>query len=101
MGDAAALVPDPNDDGIDRPEAPKETAFAPADPTDNRGLLEWRSKYYEPEAQRGIRFEALYVAGLFIVVPVCMLLLWLEYPRAWLAISEQKYHPIEHYGLAW
>jgi hypothetical protein len=104
MGDPAPPDPIANDIEITLPlakETPYVTAFAPADPTDSRALLEWRSKYDAPEAQRGIRFEALYMAVLFALVPVLMILLWLEYPRTWFAISQQKYHPIEHYGLAW
>ncbi len=103
MGDPAPPA-DPSDGCLTPAESagtPKVTSFAPADPTDNRRLLEWRSKYEEPGAQRGIRTEALYMAGLLFIVPVCMLVLWLEHPKAWFTISEQKYHPIQHYGLAW
>lgn len=45
------------------PEA--SAAFAPNDPVDGRYLGEWKSKY-PPDALREIRFEAIYVAGVFI-----------------------------------
>ena len=55
-------------------DRPKVAAFGQVDPTDNRELADWRSKYTEPEAQRGIRAEAAYVGILLLLVPVLMLL---------------------------
>jgi hypothetical protein len=77
------------------------SAFGQADPTDNRGLLEWESKYSAPQARKEIRFEAIYLAALLFGMPLIMCLLWLESPKNWLHISDAKYRPILKYGLAW
>jgi hypothetical protein len=55
-------------------------AFGQADPTDNRGVLEWQSKYSDPAARAGIRIEAIYLGLLLFGMPLLMCLLWLELP---------------------
>jgi hypothetical protein len=82
-------------------ELRKVPPFGQADPTDNRELLDWRTKYPEPEAKRGIRLEAAYVGFLLLAVPIAMLVLWLEYPKSWLHLSDRAYRPILKYGLSW
>ncbi len=79
----------------------KLPSFAPADPTDGRELLEWRSKYADIDAKRGIRFEAVYLASLLLITPLAILTLWLDYPKHWLGLPDQKYEPILKYGMAW
>jgi hypothetical protein len=79
----------------------KIAGFGQADPTDNRELGDWRSKYTDAEAKRGIRVEATYLAALLLIVPVCMLVLWLGWPKAWLHLDDQKYSVLLRYGLAW
>ena len=75
--------------------------FAPSDPTDGRELLDWQSRYTEEEGKRGIRFEAVYLAALMTAVPIAIVVLWLDYPKNWLKLSDQKYEPILRYALAW
>jgi len=75
--------------------------FAPADPTDGRELLDWRSKYTEPGAQRAIRFEACYLAVLLFGVPITIVILWLGQSKHWLGLSDEQYKPFLRYGLAW
>lgn len=75
--------------------------FAPADPTDGRKLLEWGSKYTERGAKRGIRVEAAYLAVLLLGIPIAIVLFWLDYPKNWLGLTDQKYKPILKYGIAW
>jgi hypothetical protein len=82
-------------------EQPKVAAFGQADPTDNRELGDWRTKYSDPEARRGIRAEAIYLAVLLLLVPVSMLVLWLGYPKNWLHLTDGKYDTLLRYGLAW
>lgn len=82
-------------------EQPKVAAFGQADPTDNRDLGDWRTKYSDPEARRGIRVEAIYLAVLLLLVPVSMLVLWLGYPKNWLHLTDGKYDILLRYGLAW
>ncbi len=55
--------------------------FAPDDPTDGRELLDWPSKYKDPDAKRGIRLEAAYLAVLLLGVPIAIVILWLDYPK--------------------
>jgi len=77
------------------------TAFGQADPTDNRKLGEWESKYPDPRAKKEIRLEAGYLAVLLFGTPLLMLVFWLGYPKHLLNISDQKYEAILKYGLAW
>jgi hypothetical protein len=74
--------------------------FAPVDPTDGRKLGDWPSKY-PPAARRAIRFDACYLAVLLFSAPITMMILWLEYPKDWLALSDGKFKPILKYGFAW
>jgi hypothetical protein len=82
-------------------ESSKVSSFGQVDPTDNRQVGDWRSKYTDPEAKRAIRFEAWYLALHLAFVPPLMLLLWLEYPKTWLHLTDEKYSIIVRYGLAW
>ncbi len=82
-------------------EPQKVPAFGQADPTDGRDLLDWQSKYTDPIARRAIRFKATYLATLLLVLPLAMVVLWLEYPKHLLHLSDQNYWPILKYGLAW
>jgi hypothetical protein len=82
-------------------EEPKVAAFGQADPTDNRELGDWRSKYDDPEARRGICVEAIYLGLLLLLVPVAMLVLWLGYPKNWLHLTDEKYGVLLRYGMAW
>ena len=75
--------------------------FAPANPTDGRQSLDWKSKYTDLAARRGIRFEACYLAALFFGAPLLILVLWLEYPKDWLCLTDEKYRTLFRYGLAW
>jgi hypothetical protein len=75
--------------------------FAPADPTDGRELLDWPSKYKDPGAKCGIRFEALYLALLLFGIPIAITILWLDYPKYWLGLCDEKYKVILKYGIAW
>ena len=82
-------------------ESRRVPGFGQADPTDDRDFLDWKSKYSDPAARQGIRFEAIYLATLLVLVPVAMVLLWLEYPKHWLKLSDESYKPIVHFGMAW
>jgi len=82
-------------------DRPKVAAFGQVDPTDNRELGDWRSKYTDPEARRGIRVEATYVGCLLAFVPLVMLVLWLGYPKGWLKLDDARYAILLRYALAW
>lgn len=74
--------------------------FGPADPTDNRPLLDWSSKY--PDAARHeIRVEATYLGIILLLVPPMMMFLWLRKPQTWLALTPTEYDVVLKYGLAW
>jgi hypothetical protein len=75
--------------------------FAPANPTDGRTLLEWEGKYTSPIARRWILIEAVYLAILLFATPVLLMALWLEQPKHWLSLSDEKYRPVAMYGFAW
>jgi len=82
-------------------ESRRVPGFGQADPTDGREFLEWKSKYSEPPARQGIRLEAIYLGILLVVVPLAMVVLWLEYPKYWLRLSDQSYRPVLRFGMAW
>jgi hypothetical protein len=75
-------------------------AFAPANPTDNRETLDWASKY-PAEARRDMWLEGVYLAILLTAVPLLLLALWLEVPKRWFGLTDEKYVPVLKYGLAW
>lgn len=76
------------------------SGFGPADPTDNRELLDWSSKY-PAEARREIRCEAIYLGSLLMLVPLAMVVLWLRWPQASLGIPPCDYDVVLKYALAW
>lgn len=84
----------------DTPALPNPAAFAPANPTDNREPLDWASKY-PPDACRDIWIEGIYLAVLLLAVPLLSVALWLEAPKRWFGLTDQKYDPVLKYGLAW
>jgi hypothetical protein len=75
--------------------------FAPTDPTDGREPGDWRSKYTDPDAWRSIWFEAAYLAALLFGVPIAIGVLWFDWPKSLLKLSDEKYQPVLKYGLAW
>jgi hypothetical protein len=80
---------------------PKIAGFGQSDPSDNRELGDWTSRYTDPAARRGIRVEAIYLGVLLCLTPIAMLVLWLGWPQGWLHLSDQKYAKLLRYGLAW
>jgi hypothetical protein len=78
-----------------------DSDFAPVNPTDGRKVGEWESRYTDSAARRAVRVEATYLAILFFGAPVVILALWLEVPKHWLSISDEKYKIFFRYGLAW
>lgn len=92
-------------DRVEQPDGPNTPdaiiAFGGVDPTDNRRLLEWQTRYSDPEARRWILIEAAYLFLMLLLFLSASTLLWLEYPKSWFRISDQKYQPIFKYALAW
>ena len=86
-------------DSVDEQELTSD--FAPSDLADGRGRGDWCSRYTDPRAQRGIRFEATYLVVLLIGIPICMVVLWFDYPKYWVGLSDDKYDPVLRYGIAW
>ena len=64
-------------------------------------MLDWQSKYTDPAARWGIQGEAYYLAILFFGAPLLALVLWLEYPKFWLGMTDEKYRMLFLYSLAW
>lgn len=77
------------------------SAFGQADPTDGREPYDWKSKYDDPVARKEINREAIYLGALLFAMPTLMIVLWLEYPKTLLHLSDQKYQAIVKYGFAW
>jgi hypothetical protein len=51
-----------------------DPGFAPNEPTDNRKVGDWLSKYPK-EARRKIKFEAFYILALLFTVPLILILI--------------------------
>jgi hypothetical protein len=77
------------------------SAFGQAEPTDNRDPYDWKSKYDDPKARKGMGVEAIYLGCLLFGMPLIMLACWLEYPKNLLHLSDQKYRPLLKYAFAW
>jgi hypothetical protein len=78
------------------------SAFGQADPTDGgRKPFEWKSKYTDPIAIKKQRSEAIYLGTLLFLMPLLMVLLWLEFPKYWFHLSDKRYAPLLKYGFAW
>jgi hypothetical protein len=82
-------------------EPTRVPGFAPSDPTDGRDVLDWTSRYSDPEARKEINREAAYLGVLLLLVPAGLLALWLEGVRYWLSIPPAKYTAVVKYGVAW
>ena len=77
------------------------SAFGQADPTDNRDLYDWKSRYDDPIARKEIRREAIYLGLLLVGLPVVMALFWLGYPKQILHATDAQYRPVVKYVFAW
>lgn len=76
-------------------------AFGQADPTDGRERYEWKSRYNDPIARRGIRWEAIYLGILLFGFPAVMAVFWLRYPEHLFHLDDQRYAPVIKYVFAW
>ncbi|HMX24606.1 MAG TPA: hypothetical protein PLD20_01810 [Blastocatellia bacterium] len=69
--------------------------------TDGRKRLDWHSYYGEPDAKKGIRFEAIYLAAILFFIPIVITFFWLEYPQRLLKLPEEKYRTLLKFCIAW
>jgi hypothetical protein len=77
------------------------SAFGQADPTDNRALYDWKSKYDDPIAKKEIRREAIYLGVLLFGFPAVMAVFWLGYPKHLFHLTDEQYRPLVKYAFAW
>ena len=82
------------------PRRGNSSVFGQADPTDGRELYDWKSKYDDP-ARKEMWIEAIYLGCLLVILPLLMILLWLEWPKGLLHLSDEKYRPFAKYAFAW
>jgi hypothetical protein len=76
------------------------TEFAPRDLTDNREPFDWGSKYPQ-EARVQIRWEAVYVAGMLLLIPTLLFVVWMGWPNLLLNLADERYATLALYGYAW
>lgn len=75
--------------------------FAPSDPTDNRNLLDWQTRYKDGASEE-IRFEAIYLGCLLAGIPWLLLAFFCHKPQAlWSLIDPSLQSVITRYGIAW
>src|SRR5580698_1230801 len=79
----------------------KIPGFGASDPTDNRKLLEWRSRY-PAEASKEIKFEAAYLGALLFATPLLLVAFYCHAPYYfWRVINTPLQQSVARYGLAW
>jgi hypothetical protein len=79
----------------------KIPGFGASDPTDNRKLLQWQSRY-PPEATKEIRFEAVYLGCLLLAMPWLLLGFFCHSPYYfWKFLDPSIQKSVSKYGLAW
>jgi hypothetical protein len=77
------------------------SGFGQSDPTDNRKLLQWESRY-PAEARKSINFEAVYLGLLLFLNPLLLLLLSAHAPNLiWSRFDLPIREAVTTYGLAW
>lgn len=80
---------------------PSNHGFAPGNLTDGRKPGDWKTRYPEKEAQRAIRFEAIYVVTLFFCCPVLLFLVWKGSPNPLLGLNQEQYSVLSRYLYSW
>ena len=79
----------------------KIPGFGASDPTDNRKLLDWKSRYPR-EALKSIGFEALYLGSILLATPWLLLGLQAHSPIfLWKLVNTGSQDAVTRYGLAW
>lgn len=79
----------------------KIPGFGASDPTDNRRLLDWKSRYPN-EAAKEIRIEAIYLGFLLFLTPFLLLAFLSHFPRfIWCKFDAPAQVALTRYGLAW
>lgn len=76
------------------------TEFAPRDITDNRKPYDWKPRYPD-EARRQIRWEAVYVAVMLLLVPILLFVVWMRWPNLLLKLTDDRYSTLALFGYAW
>lgn len=82
-------------------EARQQPGFAPADLSDGREKLEWKTRYPDRGAKLGIIAEAAYLAILLFGLPVLLVLTWLGTFNDVLSLNNHDYHVLATFGEAW
>jgi hypothetical protein len=79
----------------------KTLGFGASDRTDNRKLLEWRSRY-PAEASKEINFEAIYLGSLLLLTPWLLLAFLCHAPELfWKNLDPRHQEAVSTYGMAW
>lgn len=71
------------------------------DQNDGRVLGHWQTRYPEQKAKGWIYGEAAYLGLLLFLIPTVMLCLWLEFPKATLGLTPERYDTFSRYLYAW
>lgn len=82
-------------------EAPEHVpTFAPDDPTDGRGLRDWKSRYPD-DVRRQVKVEATYLVVLLLACPALLAWLWLAREMGWFHVPPAQSRTLWMYGTAW
>jgi hypothetical protein len=85
-------------DGGDAQNSQKDDlGFAPHNPTDGRGIGDWKSRYHGSGAILHIRLELSFLLFLFFVCPLTIFLVWVGWLQGELSISDNKYSYLMQY----
>jgi hypothetical protein len=83
------------------PHGPTDPGFAPDDLTDARRRRDWKTRYPDPEAQKAIRFEAIYVFVLFALCPPLLILIWYAAHVWFRSASDPSFASATRYAYGW
>lgn len=75
--------------------------FAPREPTDNRNVGDWRSRYAESEVCKKIRFEACYLAVISVACPLLMVALFVRWLQPNTGIDIKRWDALAYWGYSW
>ena len=79
----------------------QDPGFAPQDLTDDREQGDWKTRYPDPEAQKAIRQDAIYVTVLFFLCPLCIFGTWLIVRIPQFGLSGGLLAAGEKYAYSW
>lgn len=94
-------ISESSDSGDRVDEASDVPAFAPDEPTDGRKIGDWKTRYPDSAARKGITIESVYLAAIFLACPILMFAIEVGWLRSLFYVSPKEWQRVSHWGFAW